>query len=286
MSDTGTHHADEPPPHHYFVDESGDGVIFDSKGRVLIGTGKVQDHFILGMVEFADLTVVEKELAELRAGLLADPYFKGVPSMQPEAGKTALFFHAKDDLPEVRREVFKVLLRHDLNFYGIVRTMSAVKRRVVLRNQRDPTYRYAPSELYDSAVRRLFDKKLHTEPAYKVIFASRGKARTRSLREHLLHAQKHSTKAAGTYANATVDVLAMPAKDSTGLQVVDYCLWAVQRLFAKNEDRFLDLIWPKVALLVDADDISEASYGTYHTRKRPPLDLMKIKSRKVEDSEP
>jgi hypothetical protein len=40
---------------------------------------------------------------------LADPYFKGVPSMQADAKKTALFFHAKDDLPEVRREVFRVL---------------------------------------------------------------------------------------------------------------------------------------------------------------------------------
>ena len=273
-------------PHHYFVDESGDGVIFDSRGRVLIGSGKVQDHFILGMVEFIDLPALEQDLTELRAALLADPYFKGVPSMLPEGGKTALFFHAKDDLPEVRREVFKVLLRHEFNFYGIIRTMAAVHRRVVQRNQRDPTYRYTPSELYDSAVRRLFDKKLHTEPAYKVIFASRGKARTRSLREHLLHAQKHSKKAAGSYPDATVEVLAMPASDSTGLQVADYCLWAVQRLFAKNEDRFLDLIWPKVALLVDADDISEASYGTYHTRKRPPLDLVKMKSRKVEDSEP
>ncbi len=76
--------------------------------------------------------------------------------------------------------------------------MSAVHHRVALLNRRDPTYRYTPSELYDSAVRRIFDKKLHTEPAYKVIFASRGKARTRSLRGHLLHAQKHSKKAAGT----------------------------------------------------------------------------------------
>lgn len=273
-------------PHHYFVDESGDGVIFDSRGRVLVGTGQVQDHFILGMVEFSDLSAVENDLSGLRSELLADPYFKGVPSMQPERQKTALFFHAKDDIPEVRREVFKVLLRHEFSFYGIIRTMSAVHQRVVKRNERDPTYRYAPSELYDSAVRRLFDRKLHTQPAYKVVFASRGKARTRSLREHLLHAQKNSKKAAGTYPDAMLEVLAMPAKDSMGLQVADYCLWAVQRLFSRNEDRYLSLIWPKIALLVDADDISEKPYGTYHHQKRPPLDLVKMKSRKVEDSEP
>jgi hypothetical protein len=34
--------------------------------------------------------------------------------MHREARKTALFFHAKDDLPEVRREVFRLLQRHDL----------------------------------------------------------------------------------------------------------------------------------------------------------------------------
>jgi hypothetical protein len=285
MPDLQSMSSNEMAPHHYFVDESGDGVIFDSRGRVLIGTGLVQDHFILGMVEFSDLPALENELNGLRNDLLSDPYFKGVPSLQPKREKTALLFHAKDDLPEVRREVFKILLRHEFNFYGIIRTMSAVHRSVVKLNERDPTYRYTPSELYDSTVRRLFDKKLHTQPAYKVVFASRGKARTRVLREHLLHSQKNSKKAVGTYADAMVEVQATPAKDSAGLQVADYCLWAVQRLFSRNEDRYLSLIWSKIALLVDADDTSEKPYGTYHNEKRPPLDLVKMKSRKVEDLE-
>ena len=270
-------------PHPYFVDEAGDGVIFDGKGRVLVGTGKVQDYFTVGMVECWKLKALTEELAALRTQLLADPYFKGVPSMQPEANKTALFFHAKDDLPEVRREVFKVLERHDFSFYAVVRTMSAVARQVKARNERDPTYRYRPTELYDSAVRRLFDKKLHTRPAFDFVFASRGKARTQALREHLLKAQAASRKAAGTYPDAAIHVRAMPSHQHAGLQVADYCLWALQRLFTKGEDRFLSLIWPKVGLIVDADDTSEKPYGTYHTRKRPPLDAQKIKCRKVED---
>lgn len=275
--------AENPTRHSYFVDETGDGVVFDGKGRVLVGTGKVQDYFTVGMVECWTLETLTAELAALRAQLVADPYFKGVPSMQPEAKKTALFFHAKDDLPEVRREVFKLIERHDLSFYAVVRTMSAVARRVKSRNERDPTYRYRPTELYDSVVRRLFDKKLHTRPAFDVIFASRGTARTDALREHLLKAQAKSRKAAGTYKDAAIHVKAMPAHQHAGLQVADYCLWALQRLFTKGEDRFLSLIWPKVGLIVDADDTSEKPYGTYHTRKRPPLDREKIKSRKVED---
>lgn len=283
MSAEPEEEAAPPSPHSYFVDETGDGVIFDGKGRVLVGTGKVQDYFTVGMVECWTLKALTEELAALRTQLLADPYFKGVPSMQPEEKRTALFFHAKDDLPEVRREVFKVLERHDFSFYAVVRTMSAVARQVKARNERDPTYRYRPTELYDSAVRRLFDKKLHTRPAFDVIFASRGKARTQALREHLLRAQAKSRKAAGTYPDAAIHVRAMPAHQHAGLQVADYCLWALQRLFTKGEDRFLSLIWPQVGLIVDADDTSERSYGTYHTRKHPPLDAQKIKSRKVED---
>jgi hypothetical protein len=272
-----------PKSHPYYVDEAGDGVIFDGKGRVLVGTGKVQDYFTVGMVECWTMDDLTADLAALRAQLLADPYFKGVPSMQPEAKKTAIFFHAKDDLPEVRREVFKVLERHDFSFYAVIRTMSAVARRVKERNERDPTYRYRPTELYDSAVRRLFDRKLHTRPSFDVIFASRGKARTQALREHLMKAQAASRKAAGTFPDAAIHVRAMPSHQHAGLQVADYCLWALQRLFTKGEDRFLSLIWPKVGLIVDADDTSEKPYGTYHTRKRAPLDAGKIKSRKVED---
>jgi hypothetical protein len=283
MNEMQPEDSERQMPHPYFVDETGDGVIFDGKGRVLVGTGKVQDYFTVGMVECRALKSLAEDLASLRSQLLADPYFKGVPSMQADAKKTALFFHAKDDLPEVRREVFRVLERHDFSFYAVVRTMSAVARQVYQRNERDPTYRYRPTELYDSAVRRLFDRKLHTRPAFDVVFASRGKARTQSLRDHLLKAQAASRKTSGTYPDAAIHVRAMPSHQHVGLQVADYCLWALQWLFTKGEDRFLSLIWQKVGLIVDADDTSEKPYGTYHTRKRPPLDAQKMKSRKVED---
>ena len=51
----------------------------------------------------------------------------------------------------------------------------------------------------------------------------------------------------------------------------------------KNEDRFIGLHWPKVGLILDADDLSEKPYGTYHNRKRPPMNSERIKNRKVED---
>lgn len=282
-ADEANNEASHLSPRSYFVDETGDGVIFDKRGRVLVGTGKVHDYFNLGMVECSTIDALESDFSALRAELLSDPYFKDVPSFRPEAKKTALFFHAKDDLPEVRREVFKVLEKHQFKFHAVVRTMAAVLRTVEERNRRDPTYRYRPTDLYDESVRRLFTQKLHTRPSFDVTFASRGKARTQAIRDELLKAQAKSRKAIGTYSNAHIQVRAMPSYQNPGLQLADYCLWALQRLYATGEDRFLSVIWPKVGLIIDADDVSEKRYGTYHNGRRFTLHAEKIKSRKVED---
>ena len=53
------------------------------------------------------------------------------------------------------------------------------------------------------------------------------------------------------------------------LQAVDYFLWALQRVFEKREDRFLELLWPQCSLVVDVDDTRTAEYGTYYTKQKP-----------------
>jgi hypothetical protein len=161
--------------------------------------------------------------------------------------------------------------------------MSEVSQWTRNRNERDPYYCHRPSELHGTAMGRLFERKLHTRPAVDVIFASRGKARSQALTDHLLNVQASSGKAARPYSHAAIRVRAMPSHQHAGLQVADYCLWALQRLFTKGEARFLSLIWPKVGLIADADDTSEQLGGTYYTRNHNPLDAQKIKSRKVED---
>lgn len=105
------------PRRHCFVDEAGDPTLFDAKGRELPGQEGCSKFFILGALEVRDPSALAEDLNALRRRLLADPYFRGVPSMQPERRKTALAFHAKDDLPEVRREVYQLLLRHDVKFF-------------------------------------------------------------------------------------------------------------------------------------------------------------------------
>lgn len=93
----------------YFVDEAGDDTIFNARGAVIVGGNGVSRTFMVGFAELPDPADAARQLDALRQSLLSDPYLKGIPSLDPSRGKTAAYFHAKDDCPEVRREVFRML---------------------------------------------------------------------------------------------------------------------------------------------------------------------------------
>jgi len=264
--------ASEPSAVHYFVDEAGDDVLFSTRGEVRVGTDGCSKCFIIGALMVADAAALAVDLQALRASLLADPYFRDVPSMQAERRKTALAFHAKDDVPEVRREVFRVLLTHEVKFFAAVRQKSAVLAYVRERNVRDPDYRYRPNELYDSTVARVFKNRLHVADACHVTFARRGSAdRTRAFRAALEMARGRFEAKWDRKIESTLTVTASTPQKSAPLQAADYLLWALQRFYERGEDRFLKLVWDKVSLVHAVDERETAGWGTYYTRKKPPF---------------
>jgi len=158
-----------PPIEHYFVDEAGDPVLFSARGKSLVGSAGCSRYFLLGLLDVTDPEALGRGLGSLRANLLSDPYFRGVPSMSANEGKTALAFHAKDDLPEVRREVFAFLRTHPgLRFFAVAKDKVAVTGYVRERNRQEPAYRYRPDELYDLTVRRLIESHLHVEGEFRL----------------------------------------------------------------------------------------------------------------------
>jgi len=254
----------------YYVDEAGDGTLFDRKGRVLVGTKGCSRYFMLGLAEVSEPGILGRSLADLRTSLIADPYYKGVPSLQLERMKTAVAFHATDDIPEVRERVFRVLAEQQVRFFAVVRDKLKVLDYVRLRNERDSTYRYHPNELYEHIVRRLFRDRLHQEEAYRICFARRGKSdRTEALMSALGAARQRFATRFGIAREVALDVRPRWSREEPCLQAVDYLLWAVQRLYEKHEERFLRFVWPQVRLVHDVDDTREAEYGVYYTKKRP-----------------
>ncbi|UCG42654.1 MAG: DUF3800 domain-containing protein [candidate division WOR-3 bacterium] len=261
----------------YFVDEAGDGTLFDRRGRVIVGQPGCSRYFILGLAELGSPEVLADELNALRAKLLADLYFKGVPSMQPGRRKTALAFHAKDDLPEVRREVYSVLVRHPIRFFAVVKHKDAVLGYVRSRNASEPRYRYHANELYDLLVRRLFRDRLHDASAYCITFARRwGSDRTAALRAAIDVARQRFEEKFGVARCSSISVVASTPAQSAGLQAVDYLLRGLQRLYERGEDRYWQFTWPLVRLVVDVDDKRRHGYGEYFTQKNP-LSLASVK---------
>ena len=225
---------------------------------------------------------MKADLEKLRSTLLADVYFKNVPSMQREARKTAVAFHAKDDLPEVRREVFALLKNSPgLRFFAVVTDKMRVLEYVRQRNMRDSSYRYHPNEVYDYLVRRLFRDRLHKADVYNVYFAKRGKAdRTESLVKAVERARERFYEKWGIVSNAAVRISVGTPEQYAGLQAVDYFLWALQRLYERGEDRYLVYLWDAVKLIHDIDDTRRHKYGEYYNKNNP-LTAESVKERKT-----
>jgi hypothetical protein len=255
---------------HYFVDEAGNPTLFDARGKILVGTEGCSSYFMLGKVDVGDPERLASELDALRARLLADPYFKGVPSMRADGRKTAVAFHAKDDVPEVRREVFSLLIRHELRFYAVVRDKQQVLAYVRQQNERDAAYRYNENELYDSLVRHLFKRRFYQADHFRIWFARRGRSdRNKALREAMEQARADFEVDIGVTSRATVEIIPSSPKFCAGLQAVDYFLWALQRFYERGEDRYLNLVWPKTVVVHDMDDTREALHGVFYNKNKP-----------------
>lgn len=255
-----------------YIDEAGDAVLWNRRGKLRVGSEGCSNYFMIGAVEIADQLALGNELENLRKELLADPYFKDVPSMQPNAGRTAVVFHAKDDPPEVRREVFKVLLKHDFEFHVVVRHKLEIVRIVTdYKRNIDPNYRYKYRHLYDNMAKRLMKDKLHTGLGTCVIFSRRGASdRTEALRKALENARaKWCVEKGIDHDMPPLDISAAYSWEYIGLQAVDYCLWALQRCYERGEDRFITNIWPKVGNVWDCDQHGLEDKGVHYTKEKP-----------------
>jgi hypothetical protein len=260
---------------HYFVDEAGDTTLFDAKGRVFVGSDGVSRTFMLGVADVPNPIAAKAALDSLRASLLADPYFRNVPSMQPERAKTAVAFHAKDDLPEVRREVFRLLPTLG------VKVQVAIRRKADLVPEAQRLFsmgqRLTASDIYDDLVKRLFKPLMHRGEFTEVCFARRGKSdREQALRSAIERGRRNFRKQWDNVPDTTYHIRSSVPSQDAGLQIVDYYLWAVQRLYERSEDRYFMSVCESFSLIMDLDNKRTAPYGTWFT-SRDPLTLEKIK---------
>jgi hypothetical protein len=240
--------------HQYFVDEAGDAVLFGARGQARIGTEGCSRYFMLGVAHIAEPVGLGKSLHELRAKLLADPFFVNVPSFDPQRKKTALFFHAKNDLPEVRERVFRLLEGFEIRVHAVIRDKRSLLEEVKKLSQTETSYRYNENDIYDDCTSLLFQDLLYRGDSNTIIFARRGKdKRIAALGDALDHARLRYENAGGEVAIGPTTADAAYPDESAGLQAIDYCLWALQRKYERGEERFYKFLESKFEAVIELD---------------------------------
>lgn len=261
---------------HYFVDESGDLTLFNKKGQIVIGKEGVSKFFIVGVADSPEPEALSVKLAELRKSLLTDPYYKNVPSMIIDSKKTALMFHAKNDLPEVRREVFQIIQTSSIKVFAAVRRKNELAK-FASDYFKMSGKKLTENEIYDDLIKRLFRNMLHKAENNIIIFSKRGITnRTNALAGAIAKAKKNFEFAYNKKSDKQVIIQSAFADEYAGLQVIDYYLWALQRLFEKKEIRFYEYIKQDFRLIMDLDDKRKKEYGEWYSDSNK-LDLNKLK---------
>ncbi len=274
-----------------FVDEAGTPTLFHESGKVIVDTFGCSRFFILGKLEVKNPAALASKLNELRRQMVANPMFAGTESFKPERKKTAVAFHAKDDLPEVRIPVFDLLrnVGNQLRFYAVVCDKFKLLKSEAAKRAAQPGYRFNENSIYDSLMRELFGKFHRLADRYEVCVAKRGNSpRNEALKTALVHAEGDFEKKFG-FRRSQPDawtVMVQSSKDNPCLQAVDYYLWALQRFYEVKfnaatkqpqidrntgltirEDRFLNAVWPQVGEIHDLH--FGQPHGTFFTVQNP-----------------
>lgn len=176
---------------------------------------------------------------------------------------------SKDDVPEVRREVFALLAQTDLKVFVGIRRKKRLAADVRLAFLRDGVKRRSES-VYDDLVTLLFKERLHLAERNHIIFARRGKAdRNIALSEAIRRAKRDFDVRWKKGIDRPTTVSSSVPSESSCLQAIDYCLWALQRMVERREERYFALLRDKFRLVLDRDDDRRHGYGEYYTSRNP-----------------
>lgn len=149
-------------------------------------------------------------------------------------------FHATTDKQPVRDQVFKIIAAHKFSVQATI--MEKCKAQPQVRESRPRFYKYA----YFYHFKHGASKQLTDHSETLVTTASLGTKKERGSFEGAVADVMNQTNRSRAWK---VDF--MPAQADPCLQVADYCAWAIQRKWEKNDSRSYDLIADKITYEFD-----------------------------------
>ena len=212
----------------------------------ILGNPGVSNVFMLGMVRFdKDLNAIRKIIINAQNKVTESRYYHKVPSVAKRVNKGGFYFHVKDDLPELRKEFFDVILKLNCSFEVVVgrKDLQLFERK---HNRKD-------SEFYADLLSHLIKNNLMEHDRLVLNIAELGNStNVHNLNLALAKAQKRFILSNPTNIPTTnVQFNIKKFKDEPLLSVVDYYCWAVQRVFEQGETRFYDYISDSIITVID-----------------------------------
>lgn len=258
--------------YHRFLDEAGD-TTFYKKGRIpCIGDESVSYTFILGMASFKKpLNEIRQEIRQLQTNIETSPYYRNVPSVKKRVEKGGYFFHAKDDLPEIRKEFFNYIHALDCRFQAVV-----ARKNIGLFERK---HNGNEAEFYADLLSHLLEDKFDKYPKLVLNIAERSNSTAiQNLEKALIKAEARFEKKFPNKDRRTKIAFGVHKyKDEPLLTVADYLCWTVQRIFERGETRFYDYMGDKISLVVDLyDAANDQDGGNFYTIKHPLTEKNKV----------
>jgi hypothetical protein len=251
--------------YHRFLDEAGD-TTFYSKGKInIVGQQGVSNAFILGSVKFKEpLEPVRDNIRKLISSIETDPYFAEIPSIQKKINKNGFFFHATDDIPEVRKLLFDYITAINCSFEAVVgRKVDRIF---------ESKHNGQQHEFYADLLSHILKNKLNNEGKLVLNIAQRANSTKHSnLNNALSKATRRFQKnAASKVVKRKVVFNVQPYENEPLLCITDYFCWAIQRVFERGETRYYHFLKDKISLVVDLYDSSKWNGSkNYYNAKNP-----------------
>ena len=266
---------------HRFLDEAGDTSFYGKGKKSIVGSNGVSNCFIVGMVKFKQpLTVIRKEVNDLQNKVANDPFYD-VISIRKKKQSLGYYFHATDDIPEVRKLFFDYIKGLDCSFEGVVGRKSIERY--------ETNHKGKEQYFYADLLSHLLKNKLNKEEKLVLQIAERGKStKNHNLELALEKAKERLAQSTNIkkfmstddfspanfisrkdiQANVVFNVT-QPIQEPL-LNVADYFCWAVQNVFEKGETRFYNYLKEKISLVIDVYDTSKYdNWKNYYTPKNP-----------------
>ena len=259
--------------YHYFLDEAGDPSFYGKGKTIIVGQQGVSLCYILGMVKFeGDLNTLRNEVVRLQRYIESASYFKGIGSVEKKKKHQGYYFHATDDMPEIRMLFFDFIKSLDCSFEAVVATKIPdlyVKK-----------HNASPREFYADLLSHLLHDKLETDCKMVLNIAKRGTSTRHDNLDLSLHKAiaKFTRQYPDSIVNSQVVFNVQDQLTEPLLNVADYLCWSIQRVFEKGETRFYDHMQDKIKLVVDLYDNEGMESGENKYDRNNPLTAENKKS--------